>query len=764
MSVLSRRQRLYRTLPIFGIFVWEWEAWRKEQAQPCYGLVSMPQDLSVPPPYPIDMWPLLEWPDGPLDETGVLYTLPTESFPASYQPTNIAQYALANWNAYLAKGNEKHKQTFLTQARWLVANETRITDDAGGWPIPFPYDEFYARMPWLSALTQGVGISVLVRAYRLTGEDAFLQVARRAVRTFDLDILDGGVSAPVGENGIFFEEIAVYPAAHILNGFILSLFGLYDYVALTDDAHIAALIQHSLDSMHSMIDEFDLGYGSRYDLLLGRPATRFYHALHITLLEALAQYSGCEHCSALAKRWAGYQRGFKPIINYFMSRVARYRRALRFKLFPGSRAKEQSVAEQVYVPIANLTLAEDSRSYLARIAQLMANEWQVEYLTQQTELSAKELMIQSFGGKIATPWQFPHVWFYVFTGWRKLVSLLRDSHRYSFILPQDNIFTGAFSVLAAKMSGRQVICMDEGIMSMVYSQTYRAERIKSFMIQPLSRRLLSRLLLACYWPSLRFLGWIAARYSDRFLAVNDEVEETYGQQFGIHPSRIIRLPVAIDVDLYTPLDMTRKMCLRIQNGIASDAIVISMITHLSRENSLDSALQGISLMLSALPASLCMRVHIIIAGDRSSHSQIEAGIRRYGLVPLCTLWQEAPPEDVVTLLGISDIFLSPGASEIDLMAVLKAMATGCAVIALVETKSVAKLLAEGRGIAIASINAKEISTVLIQAINHLALCRQMGCLAREYVVTHHSIRALKRCLLRATHCSVNIAGTPSIGA
>ncbi len=201
--------------------------------------------------------------------------------------------------------------------------------DAGGWPLPFPCQDFYASKPWLSALTQGEGVAVLVRAYRVTGEDSFLQVARRAVRTFEMDIRDGGVCATIGENGIFFEEVAVYPAAHILNGYILGLFGLYDFVDLTNDSHVAELIQRSLDTLHTIIEDFDLGYGSRYDLLLQRPTSRFYHALHVILLEALAQYSGCDYWAGVAAQWASYQRGIKPLINHLMSRVARYRRGLK---------------------------------------------------------------------------------------------------------------------------------------------------------------------------------------------------------------------------------------------------------------------------------------------------------------------------------------------------------------------------------------------------------------------------------------------------
>jgi hypothetical protein len=278
------------------------------------------------------MWPVLSLPFGFLDEAGVPYTRATTMFPAGYHPTDIAQYALANWNAYLSTGDEKHRQSFMIQADWLVAHETRMPNDTGGWPLTFPYHKYYVRVPWLSALTQGNGISVLVRAYQLTGKEVFLQVARRAVRTFELDIRDGGVSIPVGDDGVFFEEYAAYPAAHVLNGYIFSLFGLYDYVALTGDAQIAALIQRSLVAMHSIINEYDMGYWSRYDLLYGHPATLFYHDQHSTLLVALSRYSGCEHCVALAERWARYQHGRWRRLRYFIaSRIARYYRGLRRK-------------------------------------------------------------------------------------------------------------------------------------------------------------------------------------------------------------------------------------------------------------------------------------------------------------------------------------------------------------------------------------------------------------------------------------------------
>lgn len=329
MSEELRRRSFWLALPLIGFIITEWQVWRREQMQPFYQLTKTRQEACELPPYPLDMEPLLALPFGTLDEFGVPYNAPSKKYPAVYQPTTIAQYGLANWNAFLSTGDEQYKEAFMIQAHWLIDHELPLINDAGGWPIPFPISEYHTPELWLSALTQGNVISLLVRAYSITNDDTFLQAARRAVRTFERDIQDGGVSTSIGDNGIFFEEVAVYPAPHILNGYLLALFGLYDYVSLINELQIVALIQRSLSTLHALLDRFDMGYWTYYDLF-GKPATLFYHALHVTLLEALVQYSGCKHCETLAKRWAGYQcrRNFK--LRYFVvSRFARYRHGLR---------------------------------------------------------------------------------------------------------------------------------------------------------------------------------------------------------------------------------------------------------------------------------------------------------------------------------------------------------------------------------------------------------------------------------------------------
>lgn len=303
----------------------EYKSIQTELHRPSYPLASFTSAQTDSFPYPIDMSPLLAFPFGGLDANGVLFNERNGAFGSAYQPTSIAQFALAQWNAYLVDHDRSRLDSFLIQARWLLEHETRFTNGTSVWPIPYPVPAYGAARPWLSALTQGNVLSVLARAYKATSDTQYLECAQRCVRSFQFDILDGGVSAPVANGGIFFEEVATYPAGRILNGYILSVLGIYDYLYVTDDPQIQRLAEWSVETLHELLPGYELGYWSSYDLIYNRPAPRFYHLLHVSLLQALALQTGCQHCRDLADRWAAYDRPPFARLRYFtVSRLRRY--------------------------------------------------------------------------------------------------------------------------------------------------------------------------------------------------------------------------------------------------------------------------------------------------------------------------------------------------------------------------------------------------------------------------------------------------------
>src|SRR5262249_486104 len=142
-------------------------------------------------------------------------------------------HALSCWNAFLGTSDPNDLTPVLEHARWLVEQEERFSPELGGWPIYVGGDLDAKGQLCLSALAQGIALSTLARAYAVSGDGRMLDRARRAARALSLDILDGGVAAPIDDIGPFFQEEARYPASHALVGCGYGLVGLQEYVALT---------------------------------------------------------------------------------------------------------------------------------------------------------------------------------------------------------------------------------------------------------------------------------------------------------------------------------------------------------------------------------------------------------------------------------------------------------------------------------------------------------------------------------------------------
>jgi glycosyltransferase involved in cell wall biosynthesis len=767
MSAQSSGMRAGRASPL-RLALSEWRLWRKDRTTPHYRLANTPPDYQQAPVYPIDMSPLLELPFGRLDAAGVLYNEPDGKSRGAYQPTSIAQYALANWNRYLETGEDSFLTAFMRQAYWLLSNETLLDDSLGVWPIPFTQEAYSAQANWVSALTQGNVISTLLRAFIVTKDEAFMRAARRATGSFERDVVEWGVAAPVGADGVFFEEVAVYPASHILNGFILALFGLYDYVALTGDAEVKSLIDRSLRTLHTMLDEYDLGFWTRYSLHDMRPASRFYHALHVTLLRALAWYSGCEHCAALAERWDGYQRSRIAGVRYwFASRKARYvdgarrwlrKRRMRRLSAPSDLYKSANAGMAVCAPITSFPVAGGMRGVLSNVASAMAGQWRIDYLTHHVGQHDGEYTIHAFGGRLTSPWRFPTVWLYYLAGRRKLNALLaKRGDQYQLLLPQDGAFTGAFAALIARRRGIRVVCMDHGNLTWPFSPVYRAERARALKTKPWLLRPLYWLGSACYISSLGALARITARHADHFLVAGDEVYEALTQHLNVRPRHITRYPYVVDMRRFAPPDRQTRSRLRAEARFNDDDVVVTMINRLAPEKGMDVALDGLRRFLAQAPAPLAQRVHLMIAGDGPSRGQVESDMRRLHLEARCHLVGEARPQDAARLLSISDIFLYTGTRGTNYsMAVLEAMAAGLPVIASTEPRSNAALLGDGKGIAIPVNDAEALSSALGRLCADPVARERMGRAAREYVVQRHSAEALRYSLLRASFWSVPV--------
>lgn len=203
-------------------------------------------------------------------------------------PLIITQYGLGIFSQ-LEKNNfqdELLRDKFLLVADWLVKNKKKYKDGCC-WPIGLLYPRFGLIRPWNSAMVLGEAISILTRAYMLTENKIYEKTAVEALVPFDNSVEDGGIKNFFHSHPIYEEFPTLNRPSAILNGFIFSLFGLFDLILLRNNESARRLFNDGTDSLISLLPLYDSKYWSLY-YLYNYPQ-KYYSSLtyHIIALEQL---------------------------------------------------------------------------------------------------------------------------------------------------------------------------------------------------------------------------------------------------------------------------------------------------------------------------------------------------------------------------------------------------------------------------------------------------------------------------------------------
>jgi heparosan-N-sulfate-glucuronate 5-epimerase len=249
---------------------------------------------------------------GPFDASGIPMLDYHGHIGLQYNPIAIAQYGLGNFNLW-RRGNDTGRKTkFFRAADWLCTHLERNAHGLSVWNHHFNWEyRDTLKAPWYSALAQGQGISVLVRAHQRSGETRYLEAARLAFAAFQHSIEEGGVEFTDASGDLWFEEYIVSPPTHILNGFIWSLWGVFDYFLATKDAIAEELFAGGVRTLLHNLERYDLGFWSLYEqsgTRLPMVASPFYHRLHIVQLRVMHRLTGEPKFAEVADRWQRYSQ------------------------------------------------------------------------------------------------------------------------------------------------------------------------------------------------------------------------------------------------------------------------------------------------------------------------------------------------------------------------------------------------------------------------------------------------------------------------
>jgi len=229
-----------------------------------------------------------------------------------YNPIAIAQWGLGNYNLFCRWNDESRRWKFLAASDWLCAHLERNAQGVWLWNHHFDWDyRTPLKAPWYSALAQGQGISLLVRAHRETGITKYSETADRAFVGFCKSTDEGGVAFTDERGNIWFEEYIVSPPTHVLNGFIWAAWGVYDYFLATHSEKAKRLFDDAVQTLRSNLSAYDLGFWSLYEqsgTKLPMMASPFYHRLHIVQLRILHRLTGDPLFASFADNWEAYGR------------------------------------------------------------------------------------------------------------------------------------------------------------------------------------------------------------------------------------------------------------------------------------------------------------------------------------------------------------------------------------------------------------------------------------------------------------------------
>lgn len=254
--------------------------------------------------YPVDLRPMTAGLQ--LDSPGIVAAR-TAAGTLYRNPVSACLYTLGRHAAALTAthrtaggAREAAVAALLTQDRQLRASQ----DGNGGWQYPVPVPPYRVASGWYSGMAQALAISVMLRAFSLSGERSFLENADAAAVLLLRPVSGGGCADYERQGRPFLEERPSDPVSHILNGAILALFGLSELCRHRRGADfrpaVARLLEHFPD--------FDLGYWTGFDFLSIAPASIAYHGLHVALVTACGRALADDRWYRAAAHWECYAR------------------------------------------------------------------------------------------------------------------------------------------------------------------------------------------------------------------------------------------------------------------------------------------------------------------------------------------------------------------------------------------------------------------------------------------------------------------------
>ncbi len=197
--------------------------------------------------------------------------------------------------------------------------------------------EYYFRFdggspPWTSAMSQATGLQALSRAFQATQDPSYLNVASQAMPIFSRPP-PAGVNIPTSV-GTRFLQYTFAPQLSIINAFLQTLIGLYDFGQVSGNATAKALFAQGNAEAQAEVPQFDTGAWSLYQP--GVEDSLDYHDLVTGFLAQLCSRTGSPVYCTTAQHFTSYLTTPPSLTQLTLGGRTRHAFALRFRLSKAS--------------------------------------------------------------------------------------------------------------------------------------------------------------------------------------------------------------------------------------------------------------------------------------------------------------------------------------------------------------------------------------------------------------------------------------------
>jgi hypothetical protein len=254
------------------------------------------------------------------------------------------------WEYYAGQGIELQPLGSWGQADWmyqagpkywprlrnLVDELIPLAARRGGglaWEYYFNFDG--GTPPWTSAMSQGTAVQALTQTYEAWHDPSYLDLARRSLPVFaDRPPVGVSVRTPLGRRYLLY-SFAPQPGVAVINGFLQSLIGLFDYATASGDPEGWRLFRSGDAEARAELPSYDAGGWSLYQP--GQEDTLDYHQLATGFLEQLCSRTHAQVYCATASHFQAYLKT-PPVLQLLTHNVqVRSPGAIRFRISKVSR-------------------------------------------------------------------------------------------------------------------------------------------------------------------------------------------------------------------------------------------------------------------------------------------------------------------------------------------------------------------------------------------------------------------------------------------